>query len=162
MQDATATLAYQLNSSNQAAGYYIDASGITHGHYRDSDGSIVAPIDPAGSTGTIVFGNNDANYIVGRYADSSGLTHGFVFLPPDTYVIYNFPGSTFTSLNGISNNGSIVGRYLDNSGIEHGLYARLVSGSDGSISGTTPQRQPAQANAGNALTGRGQVLEPAH
>lgn len=160
--DATATLAYQLNSSNQAAGYYIDASGITHGYYRDSDGSIVAPIDPAGSTGTIVFGNNDSNYIVGRYADSSGLTHGFVFLPPDTYVTYDVPGSTFTSFNGINNNGSIIGRYLDGSGIEHGLYARLVSGSDGSIRGTTPQRQPAQAGAGNALTGRGQVVEPAY
>src|ERR1041385_4415561 len=118
--DATATLAYQINSSNQAAGYYIGLDGLTHGYYRDSDGTIVSPIDPAGSTGTIVFGNNDSNQIVGRYPDASGITHGFVFIPPSTYITFDFPGSTFTSFNGINAAGSIVGRYLDASGIEHG------------------------------------------
>ena len=75
---ATNTLAYQINASNQACGYYIDSDGVTHGYYRDADGSIVGPIDPAGSTGTIVFGNNDANYIVGRYPTADGNTHGFL------------------------------------------------------------------------------------
>lgn len=159
--DATATLGYQINSSNQVAGYYIDVNGITHGYLRDSDGSITSPIDPAGSTGTIVFGNNDAGYIVGRYSDSAGLTHGFVFLPPDTYVTFDVPGSTFTSLNGISNTGKIVGRYLDANGIEHGLYARLVSGTDGRSSGTIPQLQPAQGSAVKVLPARVQVAEPA-
>jgi hypothetical protein len=160
--DATATLAYQINSSNQAAGYYIDVSGITHGYYRDSDGTIVSPIDPAGSTGTIVFGNNDSNYIVGRYPDVSGVTHGFVFIPPDTYITYDFPGSTFTSLNGINAAGSIVGRYLDVSGFEHGILLRLVSGTGAQpTSGTIPQRQPSQASAVKPLPARSQVAEPA-
>ncbi|MGH8093993.1 MAG: hypothetical protein ACREIF_11050 [Chthoniobacterales bacterium] len=157
-----ATLAYQINSSDQAAGYYIDSSSITHGYYRDSDGSIVAPIDPAGSTGTIVFGNNDSNTIVGRYSDSAGLTHGFVFIPPSTYVLYDYPGSVFTSLNGISAQGRIVGRYQDNNGIQHGLLARLVSGSsDGAtITGTIPQRQSSQAGSVRPLPARA-VEEPA-
>ncbi len=143
--NATATLAYQINSSNQAAGYYIDSDGVTtHGYYRDSDGTIVSPIDPAGSTGTIVFGNNDSNKIVGRYSDSAGLTHGFVFFPPRTYVIYDYPGSTFTSLNGINNRGQIIGRYLDANGITHGILARLVPGFARPSTGTIPQRQPAQ------------------
>ena len=151
---ATNTLAYQINSSGQAAGYYIDSAGITHGYYRDSDGSIVSPIDPAGSTGTIVFGNNDSNYIVGRYADASGITHGFVFIPPSTYINYDFPGSTFTSLNGINATGVMVGRYLDASGIEHGLAARLVPSADRPSTGAIPQRQPAQASAATALPAR--------
>lgn len=159
--DATATLAYQINSANEAADYYIDFSGITHGYLRESDGSILAPIDPAGSTGTIVFGNNDSGYIVGRYADTAGLTHGFVFLPPDTYVTYDFPGSTFTSLNGINNAGSVVGRYLDASGIEHGLYARLITGASGPNSGAIPQRQPAQSSAVKVLPAKVQAAEPA-
>ncbi len=158
--DATNTLAYQINSSDQAAGYYIDSGGITHGYYRDSDGTIVSPIDPAGSTGTIVFGNNDSNYIVGRYPDASGITHGFVFIAPDTYISYDFPGSTFTSLNGINAAGSIVGRYLDSSGIEHGLLARLVNSADRSTGGATPQRQPAQGSAVKPLPGRS-LVEPA-
>ena len=160
--DATATLAYQINRSNQAAGYYIDVSGITHGYYRDSDGSIVSPIDPAGSTGTIVFGNNGSNTIVGRYSDISGLTHGFVFIPPDTYITYDYPGTTFTSLNGINAGGSIVGRYLDDSGIEHGILARLVSGMGNQpTAGTIPQRQPSQVTAVKPLPARSQVAEPA-
>jgi hypothetical protein len=158
---STATLAYQINNSNQAAGYYIDASGVTHGYYRNSDGSIVSPIDPAGSTGTIVFGNNNSNTIVGRYPDSSGATHGFVFIPPSTYITYDFPGSTFTSLNGINQAGLIVGRYDDSTGAEHGLLARLVSGtSDRPATGVTPQRHPAQAGTVKPLPVRS-VVEPA-
>ena len=158
--DATATLAYQINSSNQAAGYYIDASGITHGYYRDSDGSLVFPIDPAGSVGTIVFGNNDSNTIVGRYADAAGLTHGFVFVPPDQYVTYDFPGSTFTSLNGINKRGLIVGRYLDASGIEHGILVRVTNGgSDRAMGGTIPQRQTPQATV--SQPGTFKAVEPA-
>jgi hypothetical protein len=157
---ASATLAYQINDSNQAAGYYIDSSGITHGYYRDSDGTIFSPIDPAGSTGTIVFGNNDKNWIVGRYTDDSGLTHGFVFVPPDRYVIYDFPGSTFTSLNGINKRGKIVGRYLDDSGIEHGIVVRVTSGgSDASTTGARPQRQTSQATASQPATF--EAVEPA-
>jgi hypothetical protein len=159
--DATATLAYQINSANEAVGYYIDVDGITHGYMRESDGTIVAPIDPAGSTGTIVFGNNDSGYIVGRYPDASGVTHGFVFLPPDTYVTFDVPGSTFTSLNGINRSGEITGRYLDASGIEHGLYARLVSGAGRPNAGAIPQRQPARASAVKALPARVQAAEPA-
>lgn len=159
---STATLAYMINSSDQAAGYYIDSSGITHGYYRDSDGSIVAPIDPAGSTGTIVFGNDDHNTIVGRYSDTAGLTHGFIFMPPSTYIVYDYPGSTFTSLNGINIRGQIVGRYQDDVGIQHGLVARLVSGtSDQPARGTIPQRQPAQTSAVKPLPARSVSVEPA-
>lgn len=159
--DATATLAYQLNDSNEAVGYYIDFNGVTHGYMRDSSGTITSPIDPAGSTGTIVFGNNNAGYIVGRYSDASGVTHGFVFLPPDSYATFDFPGSTFTSLNGINNAGKIVGRYLDANGVEHGLFATLASGANGSISGTVPQRRPAQQGAVKAPPARVQVAQPA-
>ena len=121
--NATATLAYQLNTTNQSCGYYVDSAGITHGLFRDSDGAVHAPIDPVGSTGTILFGNNDRNLIVGRYSDATGATHGILFLPPNQFVVYDFPGSTFTSLNGINKQGLVVGRYTDASGIDHGILA---------------------------------------
>ena len=69
--NATATLAYQLNATDESCGYYIDSSGVSHGYWRDSAGTIHSPIDPVGSTGTILFGNNDRNLIVGRYSDSA-------------------------------------------------------------------------------------------
>jgi hypothetical protein len=126
--DATATLAYQLNATNQSCGYYIDSSGVvTHGYWRDSDGTIHSPIDPVGSTGTILFGNNDRNFIVGRYSDSAGATHTILFVPPNRFLVYDFPGATLTSFNGINRYGQIVGRYTDPStGIDHGIIVQLV------------------------------------
>jgi hypothetical protein len=41
--DATASLAYSINSSNQVTGYYIDAAGVTHGYLRASDGLTLSP-----------------------------------------------------------------------------------------------------------------------
>jgi len=124
--DATATLAYQLNSSEQTAGYYVDTDGVTtHGYLRESDGTLTFPIDPAGSVGTVLFGNNDSNWVVGRYADAAGATHGLFFVTPDDILTFDFPGSAFTSLNGINQAGYICGRYLDAAGIFHGFVARV-------------------------------------
>src|SRR5260370_777964 len=125
--NATATLAYQLNATNQSCGYYVDSLGVNHGYWRDSTGTIHGPIDPAGSTGTILFGNNDRNFIVGRYSDSAGATHGILFVPPNRFLVYDFPGATFTSLNGINRSNRICGRYNDpNTGIDHGIIVQLV------------------------------------
>src|SRR5947208_16247505 len=111
---AIATLAYDINDSKRlVVGYYIDSSGILHGYYRDSDGTLHFPIDPTGSVGTILFGDNNRNWVAGRYADSSGVTHGLFFVPPSTFITFDYPGSTFTSLNGISSQGFICGRYVD-------------------------------------------------
>ena len=122
---AISTLAYETNDSKQLlVGYYIDASGILHGYYRDSAGTLHFPIDPSGSVGTVLFGLNNKNWVVGRYADSAGVTHGLFFVPPSTFITFDFPGSTFTSLNGISSQGNICGRYVDASGIAHGFLAR--------------------------------------
>jgi hypothetical protein len=156
--DATATLAYQLNTTNQSCGYYIDASGVLHGFWRDSDGTINAPIDPVGSTGTILFGNNDMNLMVGRYTDAAGATHGILFLPAvQRFVVFDFPGATFTSLNGINKSGEIVGRYVDPStSIAHGILAQVVRSSAGVTLPLAPPSAPAQA------VPQGAVVRPAY
>ena len=105
-------------------GYYIDSSGVLHGHFRDANGALHFPIDPTGSTGTVLFGLNDKNWVVGRYGDSSGATHGLFFIPPNQFATFDYPGSTFTSLNGINDKGVICGRYVDASGT-HGFLARV-------------------------------------
>src|SRR5215469_5754346 len=115
---ALSTFAYEISNSNQlTVGYYVDSSGILHGDYRDANGALHFPIDPSGSVGTVLFGDNERNWVVGRYADSSGVTHGLFFLPPNTFITFDFPGTTFTSLNGINAVGFICGRYVDASGI---------------------------------------------
>jgi|SRR5215472_11449537 len=157
---ATATLAYQLNATNQSCGYYVDADGVTtHGYWRDSDGTIHSPIDPVGSTGTILFGNNNTNQMVGRYVDAAGATHGILFLPSNnSFVVYDFPGSTFTSLNGINKRGEIVGRYVDPStGIAHGILLQVVRSNAGVTLPLAPPSAPAQA-----VPQRAMVTAPAY
>ena len=145
--NAAATLDYQLNTTNQSCGYYVDSSGVTHGYWRDSNGTIHGRIDPAGSTGTILFGNNDRNFIVGRYSDSAGATHGILFVPPNRFLVYDFPGATFTSLNGINRSNRICGRYTDpNTGIDHGIIVQLVRTAAGGVTlPLAPPSAPAQA-----------------
>jgi len=156
--DATATLAYQLNATNQSCGYYIDSSGVTtHGFWRDSGGAINAPIDPVGSTSTILFGNNERNLMVGRYTDAAGATHGILFIPSENrFVFFDFPDTTFTSLNGINKTGQIVGRYVDSSGIAHGILAQAVRRSTGVTLPLAPPSAPAQAAP------QGAVVRPAY
>jgi hypothetical protein len=145
--DAAATVAYEINNNKElTVGYYIDASGVLHGFFRDANGALHFPIDPSGSVGTVLFGDNNSNWVVGRYADSSGVTHGLFFVPPDRFFTFDYPGSAFTSLNGISSQGNICGRYVDASGIAHGFIARVKG---------TPPVSPAgpemKANASRSL-----------
>jgi hypothetical protein len=134
---AAGTLAYEMNNNKKlTVGYYIDASGILHGQYRDANGALHFPIDPTGSVATVLFGVNNKNLVVGRYADSAGATHGLVFVPPSTFITFDYPGSAFTSLNGITEQGNICGRYVDASGIAHGFIARATGNPSGSATGT--------------------------
>jgi hypothetical protein len=121
---------FGINNLNQIAGDYVDTSSLTHGFFRNSDGTFIAPIDYPGSTQTILFGINDKGWMVGRYVDLSGVTHGLFMVLPGSFVTYDFPDSTFTSLNGINNQGIICGRYLDSAGVEHGLIARARKTTD--------------------------------
>jgi len=130
MPGATATFAYQLNASKQIIGYYIEASGITHGYTRDSAGNLTFPIDVAGSTGAILFGNNDSNWGVGRYTDVSGVTHGLFFITPDDIQTFDYPGLTFTSLNGINRLGQVCGYYVDAAGKTHGFLGKVFTNVD--------------------------------
>jgi hypothetical protein len=134
---AAGTLAYEMNNNKKlTVGYYIDASAILHGQYRDANGALHFPIDPTGSVATVLFGVNNKGIVVGRYADSAGATHGLVFVPPSTFITFDYPGSTFTSLNGITEQGNICGRYVDASGIAHGFIARATGNPSGSATGT--------------------------
>ena len=147
------TLAYEINNSKKlTVGYFVDASGILHGQYRDRNGALHFPIDPPGSVATVLFGLNNRNWVVGRYADSAGVTHGLFFVPPDSFFTFDYPGSAFTSLNGINRRGDIIGRYVDASGIAHGFIAR--------VRGTPPTNPAGRGNEGEHFPVAGRSTQP--
>ena len=84
--------------------------------------------------------------MVGRFSDSAGATHGILFVPPNRFLVYDFPGATFTSLNGINSSNQIVGRYTDPStGIDHGIILQLVRSGAGVTLPLAPLSAPPQA-----------------
>jgi cell division septation protein DedD len=141
---ATATLAYQINDSNQIIGSYIDASMISHGFTRDSAGNLTFPIDVPGSTETMLFGNNSLNWGVGRYTDASEVTHGLYFITPDQILTFDAPyaDSTFTSIDGINKNGQACGSYVDTAGITHGLVLQVITPTPTPTATPTPASTP--------------------
>jgi len=146
--DATATGAHSINSSRQVVGYYVDAAGVLHGYFRDSDGTLTFPIDPAGSTQTVLFANNDLNWVVGRYVDGAGVTHGLFFRSPNNIMTFDYPGAAgFTSLNGINQNGYVSGRYLDAAGIAHGFLGIIDGSTDQPEQSKSPVRGGSRTTA---------------
>ena len=143
---ASLTLAYETNNNKKlVVGYYtVGTPAVLHGYYRDANGALHFPIDPAGSTSTVLFGLNNKNLVVGRYA-SSGVTHGLFFIPPNNFFTFDYPGATFTSLNGINEQGVICGRYADASGT-HGFLARVRG-----TPPTTPAGAEMKANVSPSL-----------
>jgi hypothetical protein len=113
-----------INSTDQIAGYYDDQSIVTHGFFRDSDGTITSPIDPPGATATLLLGINDSGIMVGRYTSASGV-HGMIFKAPHSFVTYDYAGATETSFNGINRSNMITGRYTDAAGLRHGFLAQV-------------------------------------
>ena len=84
-------------SGKNVVGYYLDASGRSHGFLYN--GTTYSTIDPPGSLGanaTAVSGN----IVVGNYNDrSGGHTVGFLF-DGSTYTTLDVPESTGTLVTG--------------------------------------------------------------
>lgn len=68
-----------VNDKGFAVGFYIDASGMTHGvTYNPSNGEWNAVDDPNGVNGTTLNGINDKGDAVGFYVGAAGNTHGML------------------------------------------------------------------------------------
>jgi hypothetical protein len=118
------TDATDINQTDQIVGSYLDQSFVSHGFFRDTNGTFSFPIEPAGATYSFLLGLNDSGMRVGRYADANGV-HAMIFKPPHTFVTYDYPGATETSFNGINRHNMITGRYTDSNGLRHAFLAQV-------------------------------------
>lgn len=83
-----------------------------YGFIPEADGTIIDKIsDPETTSSTCCTGINARGWAVGYYGTADG-NRGFLFIPPRTYINYNFPGASNTFFGGINDRGEICGQYI--------------------------------------------------
>ena len=118
-----------INNSNVAAGFYVDANGVSHGFTYAVSTAAYTNVNIAKATATAVTGINDNDQQSGFYTNAKGHTLGFVRNSSGGVVTsFTVPGTTFTQLLGINNSGVAVGFYNDANGLPHGLYYTPANG----------------------------------
>jgi len=122
---ATLGSAHGMNNSDEVVGIYEDSAGNFHGFLRDTNGTVISPIDYPGAVSTTPQGISDRGIIVGRYNNADLVLHAFILKLPHTFISYDYPGATATSFNDINIRNTIAARYTDTGGVAHGFIAQL-------------------------------------
>ena len=113
-----------INNSLTTDGFYVDASGITHGFYHTSNGTYTT-VDFPGARFNQLLGQNDLHQASGYYSLSIDNT------TPDFPYIYDEIGGIFEVITipgavggaqatGINNSQAKCGFFIDNTGANHG------------------------------------------
>jgi len=113
------TLPQKINERGDVVGVFLDASGVSRGFVRFSDGSFSAPIvDPNDTVGfTEGRGINNSGTVAGDYVISDGTVHSF-FLSGGIFTEYDVPGAIQTNLLSINEPGDFTGGFdPDGSGV---------------------------------------------
>ena len=126
--DFNGTFPAGINDAGLIAGYYIDASNVSHGFLRSPSGSFTTFDAPGAGTapgqGTIVHGLNLQGSIVGSFLGANTY-QGYVRTPEGKFKTFAAPGACNMSVDegchgtgawNINFFGTIVGPYEDTSG----------------------------------------------
>jgi hypothetical protein len=123
---STATYPAAINASGEIAGYYTDASNVSHGFVRASGGTITA-FDVPGSSGTVAVSINDSGAVAGYYSDAKGASHGFLRTSVGQITTFNPGLAVDTVAAGINANGATTGYFMDRQGTYFG-FVRTAAG----------------------------------
>lgn len=109
-----------LNDNGQAAGYYINADGVSHGFVYDKNAAppfntIEHPASQPGyQINMYIAGINASGYVAGYFYDSVGYARGFV-KAGDQFIEIEHPDATTvgagTYITGITDDGQVTGWY---------------------------------------------------
>jgi len=134
--DVNGIFPVSINPKGAIAGYYYDASFVSHGFLRARNGSLTTFDVPGGVNGTTPVSINPAGAITGYSIDVNLVFHGFLRAPDGTLTTFDVPGagtgafqgtfffgeSLFGGSNGgINPAGAITGSYVDTSSLLHGF-----------------------------------------
>jgi hypothetical protein len=152
------TIALVVNLTGDAAGYYVDPSGISHGFIRNAAGVITTvDVSMIGSLGTVIDAIDGAGDTVGYYLDSQNTKHSFLRSSGGTITTFDPPNSNPGSgAQSMNDNVTVAGGFLDANGA-HG-YLRAPDGTFTTFDPTGSGSQieiviPNQINASGAMAG---------
>jgi len=140
---STSIAFYGINSSNVAAGWCTNTSGVqigftySRGHFTD--------INIQGAILTNAIGINDAGSVVGTYVTSTGIQHGFV-LVGSTLTNLDPPGVTSTATAWGINNAGVISAFGINAS---GTYVSFTTPDMGQT--WTPLHAPGEGSIGTAM-----------
>jgi hypothetical protein len=118
-----------LNDTGQAVGFYLEATGNSHGFvYNILGASFTAVVLPGGDNAvmTAATGINNAGAISGFYVDKGGNEFGFID-QGGSFTTFQANGDP-TQFLGIDNSGLAVGFYTDATGMNHGILYTIAAG----------------------------------
>jgi hypothetical protein len=145
-----------INNSNVAAGFYLDANGLSHGYTYNVGTAAYTPIALGGNPSLAVTGINDNNEVCGFYTSTkTGNMVGFVRNATGGVVThFTVPKSKTTQLLGINNEGIAVGWYEGAGHVPIGLYYQPSTGA------WTKVEDPngAQGTVVNGINNKGQLV----
>ncbi len=114
-----------VNNNNVAAGFYIDANGVTHGDTYNIATNAFSPVNIAGALAVTAAGINDAGTVAGFYTNASNATLGFI-LSGNTLTNVQDPNGVSTMILGLNNTGLADGVYADANGLLHGFIYNIA------------------------------------
>lgn len=110
-----------VNNKNVAAGFYVDAAGVTHGDTYDIAAKTFSEVTVAGATSITAAGINDAGTVAGFYTNAGGVTQGFILGAGNSLTSVQDPNAVSTMILGLNNKGLADGVYTDAGGALHGF-----------------------------------------
>jgi hypothetical protein len=119
-----------VNAAQNAAGFYVDGNGISHGFVYGLSTYTYTQVLVSGAKQVMATGINANNLVCGAYTDAKGVTHGFLQpLGGGTTVTFSEPGAQITQFLGVNTAGEAVGFYqLTPNDITHGILYNPANG----------------------------------
>jgi probable HAF family extracellular repeat protein len=101
-----------INNKGQVVGFYVDASGVSHGFLKQ--GKTYTTIDAPEATNTYPYAINNSGTIGGDQVDVVNAQQGYVETSGGLFTTVDYPGPSITAVEGINDHGDISGTYVDN------------------------------------------------
>lgn len=116
-----------VNDNNIAAGFYINAQGVTEGETYNINNNSFSSVNINGAASVTAAAINNANEIGGFYTDQNGNIDGFI-LNGNNLITLQAPGEVTTEVLGLNNNGLADGLVIDGNNNMHGFVYNISTG----------------------------------